>query len=275
MKKIWILFCSVLFLCGCSVQKKEMTVTDGCVVTVFDSGKADAILIQNEDTVLMIDTGLDENVNALIRQLKEKGVTRIDAIYLSHYDKDHVGGADQILSAFTVNHVYGTYMTKESDDITELLEALENKNMELEVIAVDTVHSYGDISLDIDAADGGYENNVSNNSSLIISAAYGENTILFAGDAQNERIKEYLANHDATADILKVPYHGHYQKQLDNLLEAVEPEVTLITNSDEEPEEEDLGKALDVLHEYADQVYETKNGNIVITMTLENYEVSQ
>ena len=54
-------------------------------------------------------------------------------------------------------------------------------------------------------------------------------------DSQNDRIKDYLSEHGSdTYDFIKIPYHGHYQKKLDNLLETVKPSYAVITCSNNE-----------------------------------------
>ena len=67
MKKILsVLLCAVLLiLCGCAADRKPGTMT----ITVFEAGKADAILIETEAGSVMIDTGLEENSEELLAQL--------------------------------------------------------------------------------------------------------------------------------------------------------------------------------------------------------------
>ena len=277
MKKVLsiLLMMSIILFVGCAKMNTSSKEYTDVTVTVFEAGKADAILIQGDDCTIMIDTGLDEKADTLIDELKENGVSKIDAIFLTHFDKDHVGGADRILSAFDVEHVYTTYLTKESTDIDQLTSVLDEQNKQMEVLNADQTFTYGDLQLDVYAASNTYSNNISNNSSLIIYMSYGMNSILFTGDAQNDRIKDFLDQTDLTVDILKVPYHGHYQKKLIKLVEAVLPDVCLITNSDTEPEEEDIEKTRDVFTDYDCLIYETKDGIIRINMNENAYEVVQ
>ena len=52
-----------------------------------------------------------------------------------------------------------------------------------------------------------------NNFSLITTINHGENKMIFAGDAEKQRIKEWLKNGQAEdCDFLKVPHHDVYNR---------------------------------------------------------------
>ena len=79
-----------------------------------------------------------------------------------------------------------------------------------------------------------YDSNESNNSSLIVSINYSDTNYLFMGDSQNNRIKDYLNQHNNEYDFIKIPYHGNYQKRLDDLLDWAKPKYAVITCSSSE-----------------------------------------
>ena len=49
------------------------------------------------------------------------------------------------------------------------------------------------------------------------------------GDAENLRISEYLNENNEEFDFLKVPYHGHCQDRLEELINSVSPEYAVIS----------------------------------------------
>ena len=59
-----------------------------------------------------------------------------------------------------------------------------------------------------------------NNYSLITSVYFGDVSILLAGDAEQERITEFMEAVDGelSYDVIKIPHHGGYDKALGNLL---------------------------------------------------------
>ena len=110
---------------------------------------------------------------------------------------------------------------------------------------------------------------------MIVKITFGNQTYLFMGDAQNERIEEYLKTNDTAADFLKVPYHGHYTKKLADLIEAVNPQTAVITNGTEEPEAIEIAKTVSLLEENGVNVYQTVNGTITLTCTKDGFSLTQ
>jgi beta-lactamase superfamily II metal-dependent hydrolase len=242
-------------------------------ITCLKAGAADAFILMTEDHVTIIDTGLDSKSDRLLNFLNEQGVTRIDEMIITHFDKDHVGGADHVLDNFEVGTVYTTYHSKVSDDITNYLIALKNAGLqETEVSEVTSFH-VGDISFTIyPPARKKYSEKTSNNSSIVIKVTLGENSMLFAGDAEAERIEELLATEDLQSTILKVPHHGRYAENSAALIEYVNPEYAIITSSKSDPEDQEV---LDILAQNSVTTYLTRDGTITIEMTSTDITITQ
>lgn len=273
MKKILsVLLCAVLLiLCGCAADRKSGTMT----ITVFEAGKADAILIETEAGSVMIDTGLEENSEELLAQLAERNVSSLQALIITHFDKDHVGGADDVLERLAVSHVYSSYITKSSDDIDEYEAALQASGLNAVVINGTQKFTLGGAVFEIYGASDSFEEDESNNSSLIVRVTFGAKTYLFMGDAQDERIEEFLTYGITDADFLKVPYHGHAQDTLKDLISALTPEVSVITNGTDEPAQKEIAETASLLKESGSSVYMTSEGTVTIECKEESFTVSQ
>ncbi len=61
-------------------------------ITVIDVGKGDCILVETGGDVVMIDTGYKETSGEVLQYLADHNITGVDALIISHYHKDHVGG---------------------------------------------------------------------------------------------------------------------------------------------------------------------------------------
>lgn len=244
-------------------------------ITVFAAGKADAILITTEAGSVLIDTGLEENRDRLLADLSARGVTHLDALIITHFDKDHVGGADAVLETLSVSHVYTTWQSKSSDDITSYEQALSAAGLAANVIRGTQTFTLGSALFTLYGASDSYEKDESNNSSLIIRVTFGTKTYLFMGDAEEERIAEFLSYDQTDADFLKVPYHGHSQDCLEELLAAVSPAVSVITDSPDEPDAEEIRKTVRLLEESGSAVYRTAEGTVEITCAPDAFTVSQ
>ena len=241
-------------------------------VYFFNAGKADAILIENNNHYMMIDTGEEELASEILSYFKENIITKLDYLIITHFDKDHVGSASSIINEIEIGEIYQSNYPKESTVYTAYLEALESKNITPITVSGDINLSLGDSSLTINGPTEVYTSNESNNSSLIVSLTYQNNKFLFMGDSQNARIKDFLNTNNEEYDFLKVPYHGNYLKRLDTLLKTKNIKYAVITSSLEEKEADET---LEMLNNYNIKTYLTRNGSITVLSDGDNIVIRQ
>ncbi|MBR2811377.1 MAG: MBL fold metallo-hydrolase [Solobacterium sp.] len=267
MKRLFTILMIFMLLCstGCTDMKK-----DTLKVTFYKAGKADAILLETDESAVLIDTGLDKNAKELAAQISSD---HLDALIITHYDKDHVGGADAVIKAKDIDQVYVTYQSKESEDIDEFEQALARKKLSAQTVEDKVSFVLDGVSYTILGA-GTYEKDVSNNSSLIVTVEYMGQTLLFTGDAEEERLAELTAM-GIQADVLKVPYHGHYQKGLAAFLKSTSPSYAVITDSNDEPTQAEMTKTLQLLEEAGANVYETRYGTVTVKVSAAGITVKQ
>ena len=261
MKKIILFICILLIIAIIvytgSKSKKEYNFK----MYFFNAGKADSVLISNNDKYILIDTGEDNLSDEILTYLKNNNITKIDYLIITHFDKDHVGSASSIIDNIEVENVLQSNVPKESIYYNNYLSSLNIKGITPQTISGDIEFSLGDLDIKVNGPTIVYDNNDSNNSSLIVSIKYGNTNYLFTGDIQNERIKDYITNNTDTYDFLKIPYHGHYQKKLDDLIEVVKPKYAVITSSTDEPEDD---KTIELLKNKNISYYLTRNGSITV-----------
>lgn len=228
---------------------------------VFSIGKADAILVHNEKHAILIDTGEAEDAAEILTYLQQQEIAFLDALIVTHYDKDHVGGAADILQTISVGAVYGTYPSKESEEYALYTEALAKVGLNATIVRQNTVLQYDEIHMTIYPPEKtSYERKQSNNSSLVIHMTYGETKYLFSGDAQEERVRELLSLGEALdCDLLKAPYHGNVVENLPALLQITTPQYAVITCSDKNPA---AAEKITALQEAGARVFLTRTGNV-------------
>ena len=233
----------------------------------------DAFVLIGENHVTVIDAGLDENGEELVSFMKEQGISKVDNLIITHFDKDHVGGADHVINAFDIGTIYTTYKSKDSDQIDNYLAALSSKGLTETVVTDEISFEMDGVSYDIYPPQStAYEKDQSNNSSLVIMVSCGDNNMLFAGDAEKLRISELLEMEDIQAEILKVPHHGRYENNMAALVEKVSPEYAIITSGTIEPEDAEV---MQILEDAGVTTYLNREGNITITMSPDNISITQ
>lgn len=278
--KILVVLIIIIILCvslyvyqNINSQGEEIADSD-FKIYFFNVGKADSILISNNGKYIMIDTGEERLSSEILSYFKNNNITKLDYLIISHFDKDHVGSAAAIIDNIEVENVLQSNCPKESEYYTNYINSLANKGITAKTISGDFAFTLGELNIVVNGPTEIYESNESNNSSLIVSMTYKDTSYLFMGDSQNDRIKDYLKENDVqTYDFIKIPYHGNYQKKLDDLLEAVTPKYAVITCSNVEPE--DITETEELLNQLGIKYYETKNGSITVTSDGENVTIRQ
>ena len=230
-------------------------------VYFFNAGKADAILISKNKKYILIDSGEESLRDDILRYFESNNITKLEYLIITHFDKDHVGSASTIIDNIEIGEVIQSNFPKESEYYTNYINSLTNKNITPITVKGDYELSFENIKIIVNGPETIYENNESNNSSLIVSVTYKDNKFLFMGDAENARIKDYISINNETFDFIKIPYHGNYLKRLDDLLDIVKPKYGVMTCS---PNEGCEDETIEILNNYPIKYYMTKNGSVSV-----------
>ena len=237
----------------------------------FNAGKADSTIITIEDTVILIDTG-DYNLRNTIKgYLEGHNITTIDYLILTHFDKDHIGSAGDIIDNYNIGDVYQSNVPKDSNYYDYYLSSLKDKGIDPITVSGDISISLEEITIDINGPDKVYDKNESNNSSLITKITYQNTSYLFMGDSENNRIEDYLEYHRDKVDVVKLPYHGNYQKKDKDLLEVVSPKYVIVSTNEDVFED----KLVRLLDEGNYHYYVTKDGAITLTSNGDTINIRQ
>lgn len=253
-KQILILLILCLLLTGCSGKITNNPLEEHSLlkITALNVGKADSILIWQDENTILIDTGEKEDGGKILEELSERKIDSLDYLIITHYDKDHVGSAAEILQNIPVGTVLcPDYEGTREEYFAFLQEAQNQKN--LSYVTEITELDLGEMHMIIYPAenpkqyvetDQEYDNDLS----LVCSLNFEEKYFLFTGDIEKKRTNQILEEGLITeCDWIKIPHHGNYRKSLKNLLEDIHPQYAVISTSIEEPPEEKMIKLLEDL----------------------------
>ena len=259
------LFLTLAFLVVLGMSSKS-----DFVVYFFNAGKADSCVITKGDVTILIDTGEEEFYDTIRKYLDGHNIRQIDYLIITHFDKDHVGSASHIIEDYEVSFVLQSNFPKESEVYQSYLSILSDKGITPITVSSDMSLDLDDFSVVVNGPDRFYDTNESNNSSLITSVVYGKNKFLFLGDAQNERLKDYFAEHEDEYDLIKVPYHGNYQKQDKTLLSITKPKYAVLSTSSLVLDD----KLIELLESNGVSYFVTKDGDITVKSNGERIKIS-
>lgn len=242
----------------------------------LDVGQADSMLLQlpngNEWEYVLIDAGTGQTEEALVSWLQEQGVTDITAVIATHPHEDHIGGMDTVLEAIPVESLYMPEVKESLTPTTRCYEQMLDAAEAQQVQAVKgqsgvTVYEEDGVKLELVGPEPQKEYDDLNEYSLVAKLTVGGKSFLFTGDSSEQAEADMIeAGEDLKADVLKIGHHGSSTATTKAFLQAVNPQVAVIScgkdNSYGHPHEETMQR----LQEKAMTIYRTdEDGTILAT----------
>lgn len=265
------LLCLAFVLTGCGGERESVV---SLRLTFLDTGKSDCIVIEAGEGIVVNDAADEDDAAAICDFLDEREKTRIEYLILSHFDKDHIGSAAALVSRYEVGCVLMPDYEEDSEAYLALLRALAETGTAYERLQKDVSFSVEGISFYVDAPhESVYEND--NNYSLITCVTNGETRFLLMGDAKKIRTGEFLESDAAKGrfDLIKMPHHGNYTKNLETLFGTARPRFAVLTADSERLRVEEETVAL--LKEYGCEVYYTDEGRVTAVSDGKKVQVAQ
>ena len=222
---------ALLFSTACGSKKSpEPAVRGELTVTFLDVGKADAIILRTAEHTVVIDCGEKGDGKEVAAELESQGTGTIDQLIITHYDKDHVGGASKVIKNFDVLSVVGPDYTKESEEMDKFHSAMDEKGLTQALLTEEMTFTLDGIDFTVYPPEKDfYGDQDENDHSLVVKAVHGDNTMLFTGDAMEQRLDEIMDIGQCL--FLKVPYHGRKLTNLEQFLNAVSPRCAVVCTS--------------------------------------------
>lgn len=162
--------------------------------------------------------------------LTSNGITDLESVVISHYDKDHTDGILSVAEIIDIDRIYMPDYVPENDYRKMIEDMAEEKNIEIELIT-----KPGEIELPgklkgeviyFERSDYGNDN------SMVVKITYGEIDILFPGDIS--MYAEYKLP-QVPVEILKVPHHGSKTSSSSDLIEKTDADYNVICVGENNP----------------------------------------
>lgn len=213
-------------------------------VSFLDVGQGDATLIQVPGgATVLIDGGPSGQV---VDRLRESGVTRLDAVILTHPHADHLAGLDDVLRDYPVDAVFDAGFPSSSPQYLDFLKLVKEKGIRYSSLRRGQTLSYGDLSLEcLNPGDTPVPDDTNANSVVLVAAYHGLD-ILCTGDAEEETLASLAL---PPVEVFKIGHHGSKDPVLQRTLDKLKPDVTVISvgqgNSFGHPAESTMDKLRD------------------------------
>ena len=211
-----------------SYQKQEELNqnSDQIEIYYFDVGEADATFIRYKNYNFLIDAGNTVDGKNIVKYLKELGIDHFNSVYATHAHEDHIGGMHWIIYKFPVEHFYMPNHKAEWKSYENLMNALQEKKIEVEEPIVNQEIIYDDLKMMVLWV--GHDPEDYNENSIILKINYKNTSYLFMADAE-ESVEHEILNKDMKSDVLKVGHHGSKYATTANFLYQVDPKYAIIS----------------------------------------------
>ena len=197
-----------------------------CVVTVIDVGQGLSVLVETAQHRLLYDTGAlfgperavaDLTVVPLLRQ---RGISQLDTVIISHNDNDHAGGWPAIAREFAVHRLLASEAIAPGENriATEWCRAgMQWRWDNIEFALLYPSSSAADVFR-------------GNNRSCVLQISAGDKRMLLTGDI--ERAAETLLLDNSAlqpAALLLAPHHGSRSSSTNAFVERVQPQYVVFS----------------------------------------------
>lgn len=203
----------------------------------LDVGQGDScFIVTPHNKTILVDGGgstsssFDVGKETLIPYLLDRGYTKIDYIFISHFDQDHSLGCAKIIENLTVSNLVLTKQLEENDIYKHIVSIAKQKKINLIYVKAGDVITVNGVKIKIlHPQEKLIAENSINNNSIVFKLEYKSFSILFTGDIENIAEEVILSkNINLKADILKVAHHGSKTSSSQRFIEAVSPKIALI-----------------------------------------------
>lgn len=189
---------------------------------------ADCTIIRQGDFCMMIDTAMEQDADTILSILQQKDIRKIDLMVLSHPDADHIGGAAAIIEAVPVLRIVQPQVQQTSERQQNLEQLIRDEGIQVIYPTRTRRFTIGEIQVLIYPP---LEKNYSktNNYSLAVLTSHGNVNAVFAGDAEEKRLNEFLNIHWPAIDLYKLARHGRISPSSVAFLRTLAPRHVVCT----------------------------------------------
>ena len=212
-------------------------------INMLDIGQGDCFVVNDGNNDIYIsDCGSTtvQNVGKtrLLPFLKSKGWGKVDTIFISHMDKDHVNGVNDLLKCaeITIGRIIISAIYKSDklncEELEELKELAKMRDIKLFYMKKGDEIVGKDISFRCIYPTGEEDIEDQNEASIVMRMDYKGLSMLFTGDIAGSTEEKIIDSSDEDildCDILKVCHHGSKNSSTDDFLKKVNPKLYLIS----------------------------------------------
>lgn len=253
-------------------------------ITFLDVGQGDGICMELPDGRVYLMDGGSSDVSKvgnyrLVPFLKAKGIRKIDAVFLSHGDADHINGIAELLEEKQMSiDCICLPAGAEQEEFVEIRDLARARNISVRTIqAGDFWENNGAKFWCLNPADVTASGNAA---SMVLYMEYQDFSMLLTGDLEGEGEKSVAAllrsNAITGISVLKVAHHGSKNSTKEEFLRQCSPAVAVISCGEHNTYGHPHKETLERLNDMGTAVYRTDcSGAVQITVSGSHMKVTE
>lgn len=253
-------------------------------ITILDVGQGDGIWIETDcGHHYVIDAGSTSKSKVgeytLLPFLKYTGTDCIDAVFLTHLDRDHTSGIIELLenpAGICIKQIILSQAVIQDEAYDEMQRICKEHKIECKFLQAGDVLTDADLLLEVLHPTGEYITQSRNAYSLVLKLEYGAFHALLTGDveADGEMLAAQRLENDWKCHLYKAAHHGSGTSNTQVLLEQIKPDLTTISCAEDNRYGHPHQEVIQRLGEIGSQILVTKDtGAIMILVERDKIQV--
>ena len=231
------LVCLLLFAAIYTYDGYRAAVTPAWKLTTIDVGQGDSHLITTPSgSHILVDAGdtkrTDSGKEIIVPYLHHSGVSRLDALIVTHPDQDHFGGALSIIRTFPVKELWiiDCARIEPKPEWQKIISEAYRRHITIRDIQRGVAYKEKFFEIKVIHPDTKYCIDANTQSITFRAKGLGHSAVL-TGDLTTQGEKEILATDIyLKSDVLKLGHHGSKTSSSKKFLNNVDPRLALISS---------------------------------------------
>lgn len=214
---------------------------NGLEITFLDVGQGDGIVIETANgTTFLIDGGSSNLKNVgkyrLEPYLKAKGISELDFAIVTHADKDHISGLEELIEesdkigSIGINNLVLPKTNLKDEAFLSLLNCAKKKKIKIMYVSQGAAIREEELLITCLHPDPEYIAQSRNAYSTVLEFSYGSFKMLLTGDLEEDGENRLLSDNLLNKyNVLKVAHHGSKYSTSEKFLKQIQPDISILS----------------------------------------------
>jgi competence protein ComEC len=230
----WAVLAGVAWVSVGLVSGSARPASDELRCTFVAVGHGGCTVIETPDgRTLLYDAGALGGPDVTRRQIApflwNRGIRRIDEVFLSHADLDHFNGIPALLDRFTVGQITctPTFADKNAPGVQLTLATIQRHGVPIRIVRAGDRLSSGAVEIEVLHPPAVGPRGNENTRSLVLLVRHAGHTVLLTGDLEGKGLERVLALPPPRVDVLMAPHHGSLAANTPVLADWARPQLVV------------------------------------------------